>query len=52
MSQTDRSSARTASAKRPLASFFESSTPAYLIGASVGVCLALALILGFTAVFR
>lgn len=52
MSQTDRSTARTAFAKRPLTSIFESSTLAYLIGAGVGVFLAAALIFGVTVAFR
>jgi hypothetical protein len=53
MSQADqRNVARTAPAKRPLTSFFESSTPAYLVGASVGIFLGAVLILGLTLALR
>jgi len=53
MSQADRrGAAQAASAKRPLSSFFESSTPTYLVGASVGILLGAALILGLTLALR
>jgi hypothetical protein len=53
MSQVDRRGvARAASAKRPLTSFFESSTQAYLVGASVGIVLGAVLILGLTLALR
>jgi hypothetical protein len=53
MSQADRrGTARTASAKRPLTSFIESSTPAYFVGAGVGIFLGAVLILGLTLALR